>query len=89
MSFSVLMPWKVSSVIRRPLLLIGEEKAGKTAWCCAIAKQCAAAHICISAKNLAIKGAKKLRHAIEQVIFSRSLLSLSVRTSPKVPLSFS
>lgn len=62
----MLMPWKVSSVIRRPLLLIGEEKAGKTAWCCAIAKQCAAAHICISAKNLAIKGAKKLSHAIEQ-----------------------
>uniref|UniRef100_A0A915BDE1 ATPase AAA-type core domain-containing protein n=1 Tax=Parascaris univalens TaxID=6257 RepID=A0A915BDE1_PARUN len=62
----MLLPWKVHSVIRRPLLLIGEEKAGKTAWCCAIAKQCAAAHICISAKNFAIKGAKKLRYTIEQ-----------------------
>ncbi|VDM23723.1 unnamed protein product [Toxocara canis] len=62
----MLLPWKLSCVIRRSLLLIGEEKAGKTAWCCAIAEKCAAAHICISAKNLATKGAKKLNRTIQQ-----------------------
>ncbi|KHN87735.1 hypothetical protein Tcan_12210 [Toxocara canis] len=83
----MLLPWKLSCVIRRSLLLIGEEKAGKTAWCCAIAEKCAAAHICISAKNLATKGAKKLNRTIQQSIICSLLESLKETDAQVIGMS--
>ncbi|VDK46496.1 unnamed protein product [Anisakis simplex] len=56
---------------RGSLLIVGDENCGKTAWCCAIAEFCAATRVSLSAKEIALKGAKKLIRTIEQNLFEQ------------------